>query len=671
MEVTEKEVKRREEEGLMADKLKRRVLVGLRGGPSTPPPTWRLELSSSSHLQSGGENDDVREFVDFTPSTISARKLCANVWELQPHHLQVQTSLPNMTKPVTRIRRRRRRRRKDEHPQRPTDEPASPNSLSRHVVTLPVQSHRSCDRDGCILEPLSSASYSGSLEVAPYNQAVTPVSSFNFKGRRMGESSCNVKTSRELLKVLNRICSLEEHHASSISVVQALKMELDLSRARVKELLQEKQMDRQGTEHLMKKMTEDQLVRKNLKEFDKIKAAFQSAKEELEDERRLRKHSESMHRKLARELSQTKSSLSGSLRELERERKARILLENLCDEFAKGIRAYEQEVRSLGRLKSEKGHVDRDHSLDRLILHISEAWLDERVQMKLAKVGDDLEERSSIVDKLGFDIETFLHATRSIDSKRCGHSSPKELKEIHPCRHSLDSFPLKEATSAPQNMAEEDSICANFSVLKSAEAHLEERGIGNSATKPVQAREFTESSHFQENMAQKNMSRDEGHDSESWPVERKPSEIRGDTNTALLNDTEVSTVCESTPGPQESVRPRMRSMNSIHRLDNVVGNSSMSSEGDKIHPESICREDSFVQSVVTGNGSPVEQRKSKLSLSNLNKCESILKLPRGVKENTLMAKLLEARLEGQKSRSRTSKSSFRSTREISDDKIGV
>ncbi|XP_028769342.1 uncharacterized protein At5g41620-like isoform X2 [Neltuma alba] len=544
-----------------------------------------------------------------------------------------------MTKPATRIRRRRRRRRhKNENPQRPTDQPASPSSLTRHVATLPVQSHRSVDRDGCVLEPLSPASHSGSLEVAPYNQAVTPTSSFNFKGRRMGESSCNIKTSRELLKVLNRIWSLEEHHASSISVVKALKMELDLSRARVKELLREKQMNRQGMEDLMKRVTEDKLVRKNIKEFDKIKAAFQSVKEELEDERRLRKHSESLHRKLARELSQMKSSFSGSLRELEREREARILLENLCDEFAKGIRAYEQEVRSLRRLKSEKGQVGRDHSLDKLILHISEAWLDERAQMKLARVGGDSEESSSIVDKLGFDIETFLHATRSMDCKEYGNSFPKELKEIYPCQHSSDSFPLKEATSAPRNMAEEDSIGANFSDLKIADVRLEDRGIGSSSTKQVQAEDFTRSSHFQENMS---------------------------------HDPEVSTACEATQGPQESDRLQTRRTSSSHRLDNVVGNSSVSSEGDKVHPESICREDSHVQSVVTGNGSPVEERKSKLSLSDLNKSESFSKLPRGVKENTLMAKLLEARLEAQRSRSRTSKSSFRSTREISDEKIEV
>ncbi|KAF7826123.1 hypothetical protein G2W53_017287 [Senna tora] len=635
----------REEEGrrFIGQKLKRRVLVGLRGGPSTPPPTWRLHLSSPSPSPNA-KNDAVPQFLHFpASSTVSARKLCANLWEFQPYH-HIHTPLPHMNIPLTgiRLRRRRRRRRKDE-----------PSHTLSDQLASPVKHCRPSEKNDRDLQPVSPASYSGSMEVAPVN----PTSSaLDFKGRRMGESSYNLKTSKELLKVLNRIWSLEEQHSSSISVMRALKMELDLSRSRVKELVQEKQLDRQEMEDLMKHMTEDKLVKKS-KERDEFKAAFQSVKEELEDERRLRKHSESLHRKLARELSEMKSSFTSSLRELERERKARILLENLCDEFAKGIRAYEQEVRSIRKSKSEKGQASRDLGLDRLVLHISEAWLDERTQMKVDKAGDNFEE-SSIVDKLGFDIETFLHAKRSIHLKNYGNSSPKELREIYPCRHSLDSFPLKEAISAPLNMAEEDSIVTNFYDKKfpaggkvssrlqnhySAEVHQKDKSSRNSRRKQVQSEEFTEANRFHENVGHRNMSCDE-----SWFVERKPSEMRGDNNTALLNDPEVSTIWEATQGPHESERPKNMRMNSIHRLD------SLSSEGDKIHPESICREDSCVQSIITGNGSPVvEQWKSKLSVPDLSKHESFSRLPKGVKENTLMAKLLEARLEGQKSRSLT------------------
>ncbi|KAK8565747.1 hypothetical protein V6N13_020826 [Hibiscus sabdariffa] len=62
--------------------------------------------------------------------------------------------------------------------------------------------------------------------------------------------------------------------------------------------------------------------------------------------------------------------------------------------------------------KHEIDHVDGE-SHERLILHISEAWLDERMQMKLAQGQTDLAEKNLIIDKLSLDIEAFLEAKRS------------------------------------------------------------------------------------------------------------------------------------------------------------------------------------------------------------------------------------------------------------------
>ncbi|XP_059596922.1 mitogen-activated protein kinase kinase kinase 1b-like [Vitis vinifera] len=52
------------------------------------------------------------------------------------------------------------------------------------------------------------------------------------------------------------------------------------------------------------KQVEDKLLRKSSKEQDRVNSAVQSMRDELENERKLRKHSESLHRKLARELSE-------------------------------------------------------------------------------------------------------------------------------------------------------------------------------------------------------------------------------------------------------------------------------------------------------------------------------------------------------------------------------
>ncbi|TKY61302.1 hypothetical protein E2542_SST11152 [Spatholobus suberectus] len=683
MERREKGEKR---EGLMVEKLKGGVVVGKRGGPSTPPPTWRLEFPSQQNENGNNKNKSLlQEFLNIptTSTTLSARNLCAKLWQIQPHQL---APLPKMNNPPLTLRRHPGDTLNPKHlPDPPhTRRPASATGLRRHVQTSLVQHHRSVKRNGRTKQPISPPCHSTSMQVAPYNH-VNPISSLDFKGW-ITESSRNPKTSRELLKVLNRIWCLEEQHASNISVVKALKMELHLSRAQVKELLQEKQLNKHEMENLMKEITEEKLVRKN-KEHDKIKSAIQSVMQEIEDERRLRKHSESLHRRLARELSEVKSSFCGSLRDLEKEKKARVLLENLCDDFAKGIRDYEYEVRSLMHNNAEKGQAKGD-SLDRLILHLSEAWLDERKQMKLVRAGHDLPQiDSSIVDKLGVDIETFLHAKRSVKLRRYGNSSTNEPKEIYPCLHSLDSFPLKEVTSAPPNMAEEDCISTDIFEQKrtsekglnklgsklsnnnTTEVHKEKKGRHNSVRKQVESKEITEDCCELQGNMMKNMSCDENY--ESWFVERKSSEIGGDS-TALFNTPGASTVCEAsaTQGPPESNTLWTKRMNSSYRLDNIVRNSSLSSEGnDKVYPESIFREDSCVHPAVTGNGSPVKQWKSTLIVPDFDKSESSSKLP--IKDsNTLMAKLLEARLERHKSRSTVSisKSSFRSARQVCDEK---
>ena len=58
------------------------------------------------------------------------------------------------------------------------------------------------------------------------------------------------------------------------------------------ELVRDRQADRHEIDDLMKQIAEDKLVRKS-KEQDRLHAAVQSVRDELEDERKLRKRSES------------------------------------------------------------------------------------------------------------------------------------------------------------------------------------------------------------------------------------------------------------------------------------------------------------------------------------------------------------------------------------------
>ncbi|KAK6285741.1 hypothetical protein POUND7_011920 [Theobroma cacao] len=628
MERKEKGVEREgEKKEFMVKKLERGILVGKRAGPSTPSPTWRLEFSS--------QNATTQEFLQLPRGpSISARKLCANLWELQPHY-----PLPNMRKGAAKLRLHHF---KDkgldadvDPPDSPLDQPASASSLRRHIAASLMQHHRSGERNGHALQPVSPASCGSSMEVAPYNPAITPSSSLDFKGR-IGGSGYSLKTSTELIKVLNRIWALEEQHVSNRSLVKALKMELDHSRAQIKELLQEKQTERQEMDDLMKQVAEDKLVRKN-KEQDRIKAVIQPVRDELENERKLRKRSESLHRKLARELSEVKSSFANTLKELERERKARILLENLCDEFARGIREYEQEVRFL-KHKHEIDQVDGENP-ERLILHISEAWLDERMQMKLAEGQTDPAEKNTIVDKLSLDIESFLEAKRSTGSRK------SELKENCSRRHSLESFPLNEAVSAPQgavdgeDSSDSDSRCyelnktANRIQSKGSSKHHGDNALVShpeELVNPILTRKKVGSRNAMKGS--------------------KLHSLRGHFDEQMATGEGIH--------DKKVKRNGTHGLSSSRVLDSLIRNHSLSSEGDKVHPEISLKEDSCVQSVFKGYASPVRQWVSKLTSPDFEKSESSLKLPLGIKENTLKAKLLEARLEGQQSRAKASKGSM-------------
>lgn len=75
----EREDKKKRKEELMVKKLKDGILVGKRGGPSTPSPTWRFHLTSQNQ----------------TNTNISARKLCATLWESETQHHHSFTKMTN------------------------------------------------------------------------------------------------------------------------------------------------------------------------------------------------------------------------------------------------------------------------------------------------------------------------------------------------------------------------------------------------------------------------------------------------------------------------------------------------------------------------------------------------------------------------------------------------
>ncbi|KAJ4951735.1 hypothetical protein NE237_028567 [Protea cynaroides] len=650
-----------EKQEFLGIKLKRGILVGKRGGTCTPVSNWKL----------GGAPDSIIEDPLTLPPTVSARKLGAKLWELQ--HLP----LSKMSKGGLRLHYHKDKDKGLELPTHLTDpshspppaQPASASSLRRHVAASLMQHHQLIGRNNHALQPLSPASYSSSLELAAYNPAVTPTSSLD----RLGGTGYSLKTSAELLKVLNRIWSLEEQHASNITLVKALKIELDHARTQIKELLQEQQADRQEIDILMKQVADDKVVRRS-KEQGRIKAAVQSVRDELEDEKKLRKRSESLHRKLARELSEMKSAFLKTLKELERERKARALLEDLCDEFARGIGDYDQEARTLIH-KSDNDCGGRDDH-DRLILHISEAWLDERMQMKLAEARSDPTEKNMIVEKLSSEIETFLQAKRSGSSKS-NDIFPKHHKDSYLRRHSLESVHFNEAVSAPKDPEDEetlgsDSHCfeLNKSVkdkqtndrfrsnLKDEEDNLEEMKSNPTKKKTGPHERTKDHKTSLQVQFEQHIARAMSCNGKAQAMDKEQGKMGEDANPVEISISQKSENYEVTQeGSHErkSKRDGNHGSNSNHVIDDLIKSESLV-EGGKVHPDN-CREELCRHTLRRSRASPVRQWVSRFTSPDLDISESSSKWPQGSKENTLKAKLLEARLEGQRSRLRSSKGS--------------
>lgn len=470
--------------------------------------------------------------------------------------------------------------------------------------------------------------------MAPYKPPVTPVSSLDWRGQTV-ESSYGLRTSTELLKILNRIWSLEEQHASNSSLAKALKSELIRSRARIKELLREKQKDKQIVDDMMKRVEEDKLR--------EVEAAVKTVKGEIEEERKLRKFSESERRKLSKELSVLKSGFSTALLELERERKARVLLESLCDEFAEGIRDYDLVVRSL-KHKVAEDSIGGEGS-DQSILHISEAWLDERIQMKLGRTHHDFLERDTIIDRLSPDIETFLQSKKKyVEPRGNNHSTLKEMKEKFSQRHSLESFPLNEVGSAPKIDKEENSLGSDLQLTERRDVKEMRESFKRMMTSDsMEINKYLRkrNDHFASPVPSSNIMASENVDAGEHKTNHLYQDVRD--------------------GPEKRSRSCGLKSSSHITHQNLLRNHSLSSKGDRIriHSTSSCGEDSCSRSIIhRGQLSPVQSWKFELTSPDFDQSEASARLPPGVKENTLMAKLLEARLESQHSRSRASRGSL-------------
>lgn len=230
---------------------------------------------------------------------------------------------------------------------------------------------------------------------------------------RLKDVSSALTTSKELLKIINRIWAHADPPSSSLSLVSALHTELERARLQVNQLIQEQRSDKNEINHLMKCFAEEKASWRN-KEQQAIEAAVGSVVSELEVERKLRRRLEILNKKLGKELAEMKSSFMNVAKELETEKRAREITEQVCDELARNI---DEDRAQVERLKRESFKVHEEVEKERVMLQLADKWREERVQMKLSEAKHQFEEKNSALSKLRKQLEVFLGPKRDKDKE--------------------------------------------------------------------------------------------------------------------------------------------------------------------------------------------------------------------------------------------------------------
>ncbi|MBA0865642.1 hypothetical protein Goshw_014075 [Gossypium schwendimanii] len=306
------------------------------------------------------------------------------------------------------------------------------------------------------------------MQIETRSHAQTPKGSTVGVKTRLKDVSNALTTSKELLKIINRMWGHEDRPSSSMSLISALHAELERARLQVNQLIQEQRSDQHDINYLMKCFAEEKAAWKN-KEQKVVEAAIESIAGELEVERKLRRRFESLNKKLGKELAETKTSLLKSVKELESEKRARIVIEQVCDELARDI---SEDKAEREELKRESAKVLQEVEKEREMLQLADVLREQRVQMKLSEAKYHLEEKNAAVDKLRNQLETFLGTKREKEKGRCSLNEPNSeeiaayLNRVHfgshPSEENDEDGEVEDAIECEEDSAESDLLELNM-----------------------------------------------------------------------------------------------------------------------------------------------------------------------------------------------------------------
>ncbi|XP_015872377.1 uncharacterized protein LOC107409453 [Ziziphus jujuba] len=414
-------------------RFKRAILVGKRGGSSTPVPSWETTARSlSGTMQSTELKQNSTSMVDNSKGkevSVSARKLGATLWGIN--------QVPSKKKDMEPKQVRRGGERSAKVPSRSASLPHHLSDPSYTPFSERLQRkerfgggshHRKMSTTSnklqltdCFvggLDSLSTASFMELEENSRGKKCILGVTS------RLKEVNNGLTTSKELLKILNHVFCLEEQRSLSISLVSALRVELDRACIQIGNLIREQQSNRNDIEHLLKHFAEEKAAWKR-KERERILDAISCIAEELGVEKKLRRQTERLNKKLGKELADTKAVLSKKTKEVEREKRAKEILEQICEELARSIGEDRAQVEEL---KRESAKVRVEVEKEREMLQLADVLREERVHMKLSEAKYHFEEKNAAVEQMRNELEAYL---RSKIGEDCD-GSPKfeKIKEL-------------------------------------------------------------------------------------------------------------------------------------------------------------------------------------------------------------------------------------------------
>ncbi|OVA09727.1 hypothetical protein BVC80_9101g266 [Macleaya cordata] len=417
-------------------RFKRALLVGKRGGSNTPVPTWKISSRSPYSTTARIAQSPIPKGKQ---APVSARKLVATLWQMN------EVPSPRMKEDLEEKRNKKEMRGRGRemitgsvqsgsfppHLSDPSHSPVSDrldrsgtgsmrkrNSVISQRLRLTDQNNGGFD----------SGSNANLMEIKQRSQGPTPTGSMVGFKTRLKDVSNGLTTSKELVKILNRFWGVQEHNSSSMSVISALRAEIERAQVQVNHLIRENRSDRNEVNCLMKHFAEEKAAWK-CKEQERIEVALKPIKGDLEVEKKLRRRTESLNKTLGRELAETKAALSKAIKELETEKRAREIMEQICDELARGIGEDKAKVEAL---KRESAMVREEVEKEREMLQLADVLREERVQMKLSEAKYQFEEKNAAVDKLKNELETFLRTKKAKENKiRSGKCGSKGEDVIH------------------------------------------------------------------------------------------------------------------------------------------------------------------------------------------------------------------------------------------------